>query len=216
LSHELLEEVRLLTNIYGAADRSLTVLLVGQPELATRMAEPSLRQLKQRITLRCDLRPFELKETAAYITSRVRIGGGNAEALFTRDAIIAIHEHANGIPRTISVICENALTSGFAADVKPVGRDIVLEVCRDFELGDTVSPAADEEPIAAVTRPRAAVSPRAVAPARAVAPPRAVPPPPPVVAPAMAPQAVARVDRVPTDSRPYFGDLTRTRRFSFF
>jgi type II secretory pathway predicted ATPase ExeA len=192
LSHELLEEVRLLTNIHGFAERSLTVVLVGQPELAARMAEPSLRQLKQRITLRCDLRPFELKETAAYITSRVRIGGGSAEALFTRDAIVAIHEHAGGIPRTISVICENALTSGFAAEVKPVGRDIVLEVCRDFDLGDPAPRAERREPAAALAR--------APLPAPAVAPP----------------PVAARPARLPPDARPLFGDLTRTRRFSFF
>jgi hypothetical protein len=192
LSHELLEEVRLLTNIHGVADRSLTVLLVGQPELAARMAEPALRQLKQRITLRCELRPFELKETAAYITSRVRIGGGNAEAMFTRDAIVAIHEHASGIPRTISVICENALTSGFAADVKPVGRDVVLDVCRDFELGDAVSRVEERVPVAAGARP--------AVPAQAVAPE----------------PAAARPERVSHDVRPLFGDVTRSRRFSFF
>jgi hypothetical protein len=188
LSYDLLEEIRLLTNTHGASERSLTVVLVGQPELAARMAEPSLRQLKQRITLRCDLRPFELKETAAYITSRVRIGGGNAEALFTRDAIMAIHEHAGGIPRIISVICENALTNGFAADVKPVGRDIVLDVCRDFELDDSIPRAEVNKPVV-VTRDRA-------------------------TAPAQVP--AARLQRVPPDSRPLFGDLTRTRRFSFF
>ncbi len=204
LSHELLEEIRLLTNIYGASDRSLTVVLVGQPELAARMAEPSLRQLKQRITLRCDLRAFELKETAAYITSRVRIGGGSAEAMFTRDAIVAIHEHSGGIPRIISVICENALTNGFAADVKPVGRDIVLDVCRDFELGDTAPRAESNEPIV-VTRARTA----------APAPP-VVPPPAAVRAAVAPPQAVARLERVSPDSRQLFGDLTRTRRFSFF
>jgi type II secretory pathway predicted ATPase ExeA len=192
LSYELLEEIRLLTNIHGVSERALTVLLVGQPELAARMAEPALRQLKQRITLRCDLRPLDLRETAAYIASRVKIGGGSAEALFTRDAIVTIHEYARGIPRTISVICENALTNGFAADVKPVGRDIVLEVCRDFELGDPASRAEEREPVAAGTRVPVA--------ARAATPP----------------VATARPERVTPDVRPLFGQHTRPRRFLFF
>jgi type II secretory pathway predicted ATPase ExeA len=135
LSHELLEEIRLLTNIEGPADRSLAVALVGQPELADRLNDPRLRQLKQRIALRCELTPLDLRETAAYIAARVRVAGGKAEQLFTREAVLTIHEYSQGIPRTISVICDNALVNGFAADRKPVGRDLVLDVCRDFHLG---------------------------------------------------------------------------------
>jgi general secretion pathway protein A len=135
LPHDLLEEVRLLTNIEGARGGSLAVALLGQPELATRLNDPSLRQLKQRVALRCVLTPLTLRETAAYIVARVRVAGGNACSLFSREAVVAIHEHSNGIPRTISVICDNALVSGFALDRRPVGSDIVIEVCRDFELG---------------------------------------------------------------------------------
>jgi len=135
LSHELLEEIRLLTNIEGPSDRSLAVALVGQPELADRLNDPRLRQLKQRIALRCELTPLDLRETAAYIAARVRVAGGKAEQLFTREAVLTIHEYSQGIPRTISVICDNALVNGFAADRKPVGRDLVLDVCRDFHLG---------------------------------------------------------------------------------
>jgi len=134
LSYELLEEIRLLTNTETADGRTMAVAIVGQPELASRLNDPRLRQLKQRVNLRCELSPFELRETAAYIAARVRIAGGNAEMLFTREAVMAIHERSRGVPRTISVICDNALVNGFAADAKPVGRDLVLEVCRDFEL----------------------------------------------------------------------------------
>lgn len=140
LSHELLEEIRLLTNTETPTGRSLAVALVGQPELAVRLNDVKLRQLKQRIALRCELTALDLRETAAYITARVRIAGGNADMLFTREAVIAIHEHAKGIPRTISVICDNALVTGFATDVKPVGRDVIVEVCRDFELGQAPHP----------------------------------------------------------------------------
>jgi general secretion pathway protein A len=135
LPHELLEEIRLLSNVEVTSGQSLAVALVGQPELGERLNEPRLRQLKQRIALRCELAALDLRETAAYIAARVRIAGGRAELLFTREAVVAIHECSKGIPRTISVICDNALVNGFAADTKPVGRDLVLEVCRDFQFG---------------------------------------------------------------------------------
>jgi type II secretory pathway predicted ATPase ExeA len=141
LPHELLEEIRLLTNT-ESNNRSVAVALVGQPELAARLNETQLRQLKQRVALRCELAPLDLRDTAAYIAARVRVAGGNADTLFTRDAVIAIHEHSRGIPRLTSVICDNALVSGFAADIKPVGRDLILEVGRDFELGQAPAPDA--------------------------------------------------------------------------
>jgi general secretion pathway protein A len=141
LPHELLEEIRLLTNT-EVNGRSVAVALVGQPELAARLNEPQLRPLTQRVALRCELSALDLRDTAAYIAARVRVAGGNADMLFTRDAVIAIHEHSRGIPRLTSVICDNALVSGFAADLKPVGRELILEVCRDFELGQAPSPQA--------------------------------------------------------------------------
>src|SRR5262249_41906612 len=134
LPRELLEEVRLLTNLESGSGQSLPVVLVGQPELAARLNESSMRQLKQRIALRCALEPFGLRESAAYIATRIRIAGGQAEALFSREAVLTIHERAKGIPRTINVICDNALVTGFACSTKPVGREIVLDVCRDFDL----------------------------------------------------------------------------------
>lgn len=134
LPTELLEEIRLLVNMETATVKLLQVVLAGQPELADRLNELSLRQLKQRVALRCDLSPLSLHETAAYIASRLRKAGGNAAGIFTRDAVIAIHDRAAGIPRTISVICDNALITGFAADKKPVDRELILEVCRDLDF----------------------------------------------------------------------------------
>jgi len=155
LPHELLEEIRLLTNT-ESNNRSVAVALVGQPELAARLNEPQLRQLKQRVALRCELPALDLRDTAAYISARVRVAGGNADLLFTRDAVIAIHEHSRGIPRLTSVICDNALVSGFASDVKPVGRDLILEVCRDFQLDARPPDAGAGQPPAAV-KPAASV-----------------------------------------------------------
>jgi general secretion pathway protein A len=131
---ELLEEIRLLANIETPTTKLLPVVLAGQPELAERLNDARLRQLKQRIALRCELKRLDLSETAAYIASRVRTAGGNPAALFTREAVTLIHEHSHGVPRTISVICDNALISGFALEQRPVDGHIVREVCRDFDL----------------------------------------------------------------------------------
>ena len=134
LSIELLEEVRLLANIETATQKLLPLVLAGQPELGERLNDPALRQLKQRVALRCEITPFDLQETAAYIATRVRTAGGEASRLFTREAVTLIHEYSRGIPRTISVMCDNALVGGMALGRQPVDRAIVLEVSRDFDL----------------------------------------------------------------------------------
>jgi type II secretory pathway predicted ATPase ExeA len=133
LSYELLEEIRLLANIETSTEKLLVVILAGQPEFAERLNEPGLRQLKQRVALRCEISPFQIAETAAYIGSRIRTAGGGAQ-LFTREAVMAIHEHARGIPRTINVICDNSLLGAFALGRPHVDREIVLEVVRDFDF----------------------------------------------------------------------------------
>jgi general secretion pathway protein A len=180
LSHELLEEVRLLANIETPEEKLLPVILAGQPELAERLNQPSLRQLKQRVALRCTLGLLDLVETAAYIHGRIRIAGGDATALFTREAIELIHLRSLGVPRTISVICDNALVSGFAAGVHTISADIVREVCADFDLG----PSSNGNGTAAAGRTflkidRAAAMPPPAPPptaARTAAPPLQEPP----------------------------------------
>jgi len=138
--YDLLEEIRLLTNVETASGRSLALALVGQPELAGRLDEPRLRQLKQRVVLRCELTPLSLKETAAYISGRIKTAGGDAVQLFSRDAVVAIHARSRGIPRIISVICDNALVNGFASDQKPVGAAIVAEVCKSLSFESSTEP----------------------------------------------------------------------------
>jgi type II secretory pathway predicted ATPase ExeA len=144
LPDALLEEVRLLANIESTSEKLLSIILAGQPELATRLNHPSLRQLKQRIGLRCSLAPLTLAETTAYIAARVRVAGGEASALFTPEAVQLIHERSGGIPRTISVICDNAFVSGFALDRQPIDRTIVHEVCTDFDFTEPVQEHAPE------------------------------------------------------------------------
>jgi general secretion pathway protein A len=134
MADQLLEEVRLLANISSASEKLLSIILIGQPELAARLNHSSLRQLKQRIGLRCSLLPLTLPETSAYIGARVRIAGGDANGLFTAAAIETIHRRSGGIPRTISVICDNSLVTGFALDRRPIDEKIVLEVCQDFDF----------------------------------------------------------------------------------
>jgi len=134
LSYELLEEIRLLANIETQSEKLLPLVLAGQPELSGRLDEPELRQLKQRVALRCEVGALELSETAAYIAARIRTAGGVPSKLFTREGVSVIHEYSGGIPRTISVICDNALVTAMALERQPVDQSIVLEVCRDFHL----------------------------------------------------------------------------------
>jgi len=190
LPYELLEEIRLLANIDTAKVKLLPIILAGQPELAARLNDQSLRQLKQRVELRCDLRPLDLGETGAYITARVKVAGGQAPALFTREAVMMIHERSNGIPRVISVICHNALINSFAQGRKPVTTDCVLEVCRDFDLGKAVA----GEPIGAL-RPETVL-----AEGRPVRPPRSTEAVPPRI-----------------QQRDTFGEMLKPKRwYSFF
>jgi general secretion pathway protein A len=140
LPYEILEEVRLLSNIETTTTKLLSVVLAGQPELADRLNDSRLRQLKQRIGLRCELTVFDLPETAAYMAGRLRTAGGVPVDIFTRDAVCAVFEGSGGIARVINVIAQNALLGGFGQQIKPVSRAIVEEVCRDFDLTPSSGP----------------------------------------------------------------------------
>lgn len=144
MSHELLEEVRLLGNMETVTSKLLNVVLAGQPELADRLNDPSLRQLKQRVSLRCELATLTVAETAAYIAGRIRIAGGDPGAIFSREAVTAIHDASKGVPRVINVICDNALIGAFAAQTKPIVRALIDEICRDFDL--SAAPAGSPAP----------------------------------------------------------------------
>jgi general secretion pathway protein A len=143
LPYDLLEEIRLLVNIESDSEKLLPVILVGQPELADRLNEHELRQLKQRVALRCHLAPLSLHETGSYIAARVSLAGGNPAQCFTREAVLEIHRRSRGIPRTINVLCDNALVTAFALERRPVDAEIVCEVAVDFDLVATADPPAD-------------------------------------------------------------------------
>jgi len=149
LSDELLEEVRLLVNAETSSEKLFQVLLVGQPELGVRLSHPALRQIKQRIALRCTLSTLDVRQVASYISGRIHIAGGVAGHVFTREAVMAVHAHSGGIPRVISVICDNALIAGFAAGVRPVTSTMVEDVCREFGIDRTPTPLEGAfEPVA--------------------------------------------------------------------
>ncbi|NOT28699.1 MAG: AAA family ATPase [Acidobacteria bacterium] len=138
---ELLEEIRLLANIETNSEKLLSVILAGQPELAERLNERSLRQLKQRVALRCQLKSLGLQETCAYVAGRIRAAGGVGSQAFTREAVALMHERSKGIPRTLNVIADNAMLTAFATGRRPVNTKVVLEVCVDLDLGrGTVAP----------------------------------------------------------------------------
>jgi len=165
LPYELLEEVRLLSNIDTPTIKLLNVVLAGQPELAERLNEPGLRQLKQRISLRCELTALNFAETAAYIAGRLRIAGGTPAGIFSREAVLAIFEASGGVPRTVNVVSENALIGGFALQQKPVSRSLVEEVMKDFDLvteADRVH-VGDEVSIPVAPGPASASGPDGVA-----------------------------------------------------
>jgi len=146
LSAELLEEIRLLANIETPFEKLLPLVLAGQPELRDRLNEPGLRQLKQRVTLRCEIGLLTLDETASYIATRVATAGGDPARLFSREAIVLIHERSHGIPRLINVICDNALLTGFGIGRHTIDRTTVLEVTRDFDLAAPETQVAAEGP----------------------------------------------------------------------
>ena len=136
LSTEMLEEVRLLTNLETASEKLLQIVLVGQPELSLKLNSPELRQLKQRISLRCTLDPLTAAETTEYIRTRLDIAGLPNQQIFSEASIAEIYRFPGGFPRLVNSICDNALLAGYACDVQSVGTDIIYEVADDLELDD--------------------------------------------------------------------------------
>lgn len=139
LSWELLEEIRLLTNLETSQQKLLQIVLVGQPELDQKLDSPHLRQLKQRVGLRCRLEPLSLEELRGYIHRRLELAGANSHGatIFADGAIESVHRFSRGIPRLINTLCENALVSGYARQSSQVTPEIIQEVATDFRLNVT-------------------------------------------------------------------------------
>ena len=136
LSDEVLEEIRMLTNLETFTEKLMQIILVGQPELEQRLRQPQLRQLRQRLTLRAKTHPLNLEETRSYIQQRLRIAGSNGETIFDPDAMLALYRYSSGIPRVINLVCEHCLVSAFVDQRRLVTGEIVESVARDFDLSD--------------------------------------------------------------------------------
>jgi len=147
LSPQMLEEIRLLTNLETSTEKLLQIVLAGQPELETKLNQPELRQLRQRITLRAKTRHLTLEETLGYIQERLRIAGAENPGIFSPEAIEAVHRYARGIPRVTNLLCEHALVSSFVDQKNPVPAEVVEEVARDFDL-HIIDPLAQAPPAA--------------------------------------------------------------------
>jgi type II secretory pathway predicted ATPase ExeA len=142
LSWKLLEEIRLLTNLETSSEKLVQIVLSGQPELEDKLLHPNVRQLRQRISLWCKTQPLNAEETEAYIAERLRIAGAS-QPVFLPEAAQIVHHYSKGIPRIINLICEQALISAYAAQLKPIPAHIVESVCLELDLVEhpfTVTP----------------------------------------------------------------------------
>lgn len=135
LSPHVLEEIRLLSNFESNTAKQLQIVLTGQPELRKILNDPDLRQLKQRIALRCVIKPLpNVEETERYIMSRLLVAGAERTNIFSRDAIYYIFRCSEGIPRSINNLCDNALLAGFAAGETTIGLSIVEDTAETFDM----------------------------------------------------------------------------------
>jgi general secretion pathway protein A len=141
LSQEVLEEIRLLTNLETSTEKLLQIVLTGQPELEEKLKAPQVRQLRQRITLRCRTAPLTLEETFGYIAERLRIAGANGEPIFSKEAIETVHTYSCGIPRVVNLLCEHSMINAYVDSLRPVPAHVVEEVAREFQL-DEIAPVA--------------------------------------------------------------------------
>src|SRR6267378_4049529 len=135
LSPSVLEEIRLLCNFESDTAKQLQIVLTGQPELRDILNYPELRQLKQRVALRCMIKPLSnVDETDRYITSRLLASGAERTDIFSRDAIDYIYRCSEGIPRNINNLCDNALLAGYAAGEMILGREIIEDIAETFDM----------------------------------------------------------------------------------
>jgi len=138
LSYPVLEEIRMLTNLETSTEKLLQIVLSGQPELEEKLKLPQLRQLKQRITLRCKTAPLTKEQTHAYIAERLRIAG-SGEQIFSPEAMDTVHMYSLGIPRVVNLLCEHALINTYVEQERVVTPKIVEDIAREFQL-DEIEP----------------------------------------------------------------------------
>lgn len=143
LTFPVLEEIRLLTNLETSTEKLLQIVLSGQAELEEKLKLPQMRQLRQRIMLRCQTSAFTQEQARDYIRERLRIAGADGQPIFSEKAIDIVHLYSFGIPRVINLLCEHSLVNGYAEQQRPIQPEIVEEVAREFQL-DQTPPIAPE------------------------------------------------------------------------
>jgi len=134
LEWDVLEEIRLLGNLENRQGKLLQIILSGQPELDRKLDAPNLRQLKQRIVLRCTLNPLNPEESTAYIESRLARAGMPKQKVFTPEVLEEVYRRSRGIPRVINLLCDNLLVTTFAMEQRSATVEMLDEVCRDLRL----------------------------------------------------------------------------------
>jgi type II secretory pathway predicted ATPase ExeA len=134
LSSELLEEIRLLTNLETDTEKLLQIILSGQPELETKLREPGLRQLRQRVSLWCRTQAISAEQTQEYIAQRLTIAGAKQTSIFLPDSVSAIYRYSRGIPRLINLLCEHALILGYVEHLKQIPAAVIFAVAVDLDL----------------------------------------------------------------------------------
>ncbi len=133
LSWELMEEIRLLTNLETSSEKLLQIVLSGQPELEEKLRHPSVRQLRQRVSLWCRTYPLTESQTHAYVAERLKIAGASGQ-IFTPEALNLVHRYSRGIPRVINLLCEHSLIVAYVEQVEQVTPEIVEGVASELEL----------------------------------------------------------------------------------
>jgi len=143
LTYPVLEEIRLLTNLETSTEKLLQIVLSGQQELEEKLKLPQLRQLRQRIMLRCKTVPLTKEQTHDYINERLRIAGASGELIFSPKTVETIHLYSLGIPRVVNLLCEHSLINAYVDQQRPISPKIVEDVAHEFQL-DEVEPTAPE------------------------------------------------------------------------
>ena len=144
LSPEMLEEIRLLSNLETPNSKLIQILLVGQPELSDMLDRDDLRQLRQRIVLRHVLKPFDARELEFYVEERLRLAGYTGKGIFKRSALRELFAVTGGVPRLVNVVCDGALLTGYGRDQATLGAEIIREVANDLHLNPTPKTSAGE------------------------------------------------------------------------
>jgi general secretion pathway protein A len=146
LSHHLLEQLRLLSNLEAQNEKLLQIVLSAQPELSEKLETHEFRALRQRIAVRCRLHPLNAEDTWRYLYHRLAVSGGRTE-IFTREAVERLYEYSGGIPRLLNSLADNCLLAGFSRGFPQVSEGVVEQIAKHLEINPPVTMARDVDAI---------------------------------------------------------------------